>query len=148
MKKIDVTTPNCRPRFEEWIKTRGGVLSWPCIDLSNPGAGMIFTPATTPEGEESKLHKPHWNRGAPTLHTSLDDFRFCTGMREVQRFHVALRMGAQGMKVKLTDGSTRKLEKACEKAGPDSRYHFDYDTQEAVIELPTWEDDHVDQAAS
>jgi hypothetical protein len=47
-------------------------------------------------------------------------------------------MGAQGMTMKLTDASTKRLRRAVEKwqaiaADGDAWYKFDYETQEAVI---------------
>ena len=53
--------------------------------------------------------------------------------REVRRFQVAVRRGAQGLQYKLTDASSKRLRKAMEKAGDGARYVFDYETQEAVI---------------
>jgi hypothetical protein len=60
--------------------------------------------------------------------------------KEVKRFHIAIRRGAQGFSFKLTDTSSERVRKACAKAArdynTDSWYVFDYDTQEAVILVP------------
>ena len=53
--------------------------------------------------------------------------------REVQRFHIALRRSGNGLTIKLTDGSARKVRNAVEKAGKGSFYEFDYETKEAII---------------
>lgn len=58
------------------------------------------------------------------------------GYHEVKRFHVAVRWGAQGFSLKLTDGATRNVRRALAKAGEGSTYTFDYDTQECVIYMP------------
>ena len=140
MPRIDVNAVGVRPQFEDWMRTRGGVLVWTNLSMSSPDAGHMFTPATTSTKEDGKLHKPHWSYGKPELHTSLEDFRFVKEMREVKRFHVGIRLGSQGMAYKLTDGATRRVRKECDKAGPESTYHFDYDTQECVVCLPVWEE--------
>ena len=137
-KKIEVLTPGVRAKFEDWIKTRGGVAVWKNADLSNCGAGDVFTPAKTAMG--AVYDKPHWSWALDRVVTELTEFRFVREMREVKRFHVALRMGSQGLKVKCTDASSARIRKACDKAGPDNTYRFDYETQEAVIEVPVWED--------
>lgn len=134
---IKVYAPESRPTFEKWISERGGVLVWPNENLSNPDAGDVFTPARDSNGNSNANNKPRWDRGEPTLVTDIADFKFAT-MREVKRFRVGLRMGAQGMMVKLTDAATARVRKACADAGPESCYRFDYDTQEAVIEVPEW----------
>ena len=131
---IEVTVPDCRERFTLWIKTRKGVQVWRNQDPSNPGAGQMFTPADrTEEGP------PHWAFRKAEVIKDLGRFRFIKEMKELKRFRVALRRGAQGLKIKLTDASSRKVRAACDKV-KDSRYWFDYETQEAVIEIPVWEE--------
>jgi hypothetical protein len=56
--------------------------------------------------------------------------------REVKRFRVGLRRGAQGMSIKVTDAGTRRIREAVTKAGDGAHYVFDYETQEAVILAP------------
>ena len=140
---ITVYVPGVRPMFEKWIRDRGGVLVWPNINMSNPGGGDMFTPAKTLAGEPCP--KPHWSRGEPELATDIRVFRFVKEMKEVKRFRVAIRMGSQGMSLKVTDASTRKIRKYCDQY-KDSSYRFDYDTQECVIEVPTYEEE-TDNAA-
>ncbi len=129
-----------RPKFEEWLKDRGGVAVWENLDLSNPGAGLMFTPANDKDGKPSG--KPHWSVGLLEVCKSLEDFKFIKEMKEVRRFRVAIRRGSQGLSLKLTDASTDKLHKALDKVkdetGQEACYRFDYDTQEAVIEAPVW----------
>lgn len=55
---------------------------------------------------------------------------------EVKRFHIGLRMGSQGLIVKVTDGGTRRIRHEVAKAGDGAYYTFDYGTQEAVIMRP------------
>jgi hypothetical protein len=143
-KPIEVTVPGVRAKFEDWIKTRGGILVWENVNLSNPGAGPMFTPVRDAEGKTNcKNSPPHWTHRYHETCTDIKDFKFVKEMCEVNRFRVAVRMGSQGLMVKLTDASTKKLHKALDKAkektGQDASYRFDYDTQEAVIEVPLWE---------
>ena len=145
--KIEVTTPDCRERFEKWIAERGGVRIWDNANMSDPGAGHMFTPAKTektPECEPEDYPKPHWSRVEGELVTDINRFKFVLKMHEVKRFHVATRMGDQGMSIKVTDGGTRQIHKACAKAtetyGRPASYEFDYDDEEnAVILVPIWE---------
>jgi hypothetical protein len=143
-KPIEVTVPGVRAKFEDWIKTRGGILVWENVNLSNPGAGPMFTPVRDAEGKTNcKNSPPHWTHRYHETCTKIKDFKFVKEMCEVNRFRVAVRMRSQGLMVKLTDASTKKLHKALDKAkektGQDASYRFDYDTQEAVIEVPLWE---------
>lgn len=143
-KPIEVTVPGVRAKFEDWIKTRGGILVWENVNLSNPGAGAMFTPVRDAEGKTNcKNSPPHWTHRYHETCTKIKDFKFVKEMCEVNRFRVAVRMGSQGLMVKLTDASTKKLHKALDKAkektGQDASYRFDYSTQEAIIEVPLWE---------
>ena len=143
-KPIEVTVPGVRAKFEDWIKTRGGILVWENVNLSDPGAGPMFTPVRDAEGKTNcKNSPPHWTHRYHETCTKIKDFKFVKEMVEVNRFRVAVRMGTQGLMVKLTDASTKKLNKALDKAkektGQDASYRFDYSTQEAVIEVPLWE---------
>ena len=57
--------------------------------------------------------------------------------KEVKRFHVAVRLGSQGMSYKVTDGGTRRIRAEVEKAGDGAYYTFDYDDyKNAAIMAP------------
>jgi len=160
MKKIDVMVPGSRGKFELWIKERGGVQVWHNLNLSNPGAGNQFTPATmviTKDelkdypglgiGSPVMYPKPHWSVGAGEVVTDIARFRFVKSFKELKRIRVALRRGAQGLIFKLTDGSQRKVDRALDKAREkygEAYYRkdgglFDYE-RFIVIEVPEWED--------
>lgn len=140
--RLEVTVPGVKEKFTEWISKRGGVTVWRNVDLSRAGAGNQFTPAKTVEGQDYPA--PHWSVARQEVITDLGRFRFVREMREVKRFRVAVRMGAQGLALKCTDASTRKIRAACSRAqeqyGVAPCYHFAYETQEAVIEVPVFED--------
>jgi hypothetical protein len=143
-KPYEVHVPGARAKFEDWIANRGGILVWENVDLSNPGAGNMFTPVRDAEGKPNDTNQPpNWTHRYKETCTKIKDFRFVKEMKEVKRFRVAVRMGTQGLMIKLTDGSTKKLHKALDKVkeetGQDAMYRFDYSTQEAVIEVPVWE---------
>jgi ribosomal protein S6 len=125
-----------------WIRHWGGVAVWKKIDLSHAGEQML-TPALT--GKEPTA-KPHWSvANTPRVITDAKQVLVAKD-KEVRRFHVAVRMGGQGLSLKVTDGGTRRIRAAVAKAGEGAYYTFDYDTQEAVIwvceqtvSLPKWE---------
>ena len=134
------TCPEEAARMLDWIRNRGGLAIWDSCNLSDPGKTWT-TPATTQEGKPASVAgKPHWSCGSviATI-TDIADVSVVTP-KEVKRFHIAVRMGSQGFTVKLTDGSTRRVRAAREKAardtGKDAWYEFDYSSQEAVIFVP------------
>jgi hypothetical protein len=143
---IQIGVPGVRNKFEDWIKNRGGVQVWENVDLSNLNAGDMFTPAlkTVQIPEENgginaiPYPQPHWRVQRGEVITDITRFRFVKSWKEVKRFHVGVRMGDSGLRVKVTDGGTRKIRAACDKY-PGSSYRFDYEFQEAVIEVPEFE---------
>ena len=141
-KPYEVFVPGVRETFEDWIANRGGVAVWENRNLSNPGAGLSYTPALSEAGNPSI--PPHWSRCLLEVCKSIKDFRFVSAFKEVRRLPVSLRWGSQGFMLKLTDASTKKLRRALDKVGEETGqeacYRFDYDTQEAVIEVPVWSD--------
>jgi hypothetical protein len=130
-----VARHECMPwnaaKFLDWIKSRGGIAIWKSIDLSDPGKSWS-TPALSEDGAPTT--KPTWQaESTPSrIITSADDVDVLVPS-EVKRFRVALRMGAQGLKVKCTDASSAQIRSAVEKAGKGAWYEFDYERQEAVI---------------
>lgn len=141
LERIEVTTPNAKEKFADWIANRGGVVIWRNVNLSNRDAGLMFAPLRDAAGQENG--KPHWSRERGELVTDISRFRFVRELREVKRIKIAVRMGAQGLCLKLTDGSTNRLRKACAKIaeqnnGTEPTYHFEED--QAVISLPVFED--------
>ena len=124
-------------KFRQWIASRGGVAVWESVDLSDPLKSWS-TPAKTPGGEDTpKPIRKAADRPARII-TREEDI-IVDVPKEVKRFHVAVRMGSQGMSLKLTDGSSRKVRAAVAKAKEaygDAWYEFDYDMQEAVIYAP------------
>ena len=139
-------------KFSQWIKERGGIAQWDAIDFSDDSC---FTPACTDVSRNVSTPKPHWKY--PNIPQSIitdSSMVILYTQKEVKRFHIAVRIGAQGFRVKCTDASTRKIHAALEKFGKDSWYEFDYSTQEAVFYLPDssitlkqWEEQHDQKAA-
>lgn len=126
--------PAYASRFAEWLDKRGGLAIWESADLSDP-TWSCTTPRLQEDG--TPYTKPHWKAQSEPARiiTEWDDVEVTTG-KEVKRFHVALRRGSQGLTIKLTDGSSRRLRSALAKAGEDAWYEFDYEMQEAVIYVP------------
>lgn len=116
-----------------WLKERGGLAVWGCLDLSDPGKTWT-TPLRNADGTPKR--KPHWaaTEEPVMVVTKPEELAFSVDV-EAARFHVAVRRGG-GLNMELTDASSRKVRKAVEKAGDGAFHVFDYDTQEAVIMAP------------
>jgi hypothetical protein len=127
-------SPENAAKFKEWIASRGGVAVWRSADLSDPALSMS-SPALDREGNPTP--KPHWKlENMPhRVITDPNDIDVITG-KEVKRFHIGVRMGSQGMSLKVTEGSTRRIRAAVDKAGDGAWYELDHSTQEAVIYVP------------
>jgi len=119
--------------MREWLTNRGGLAIWECLDLSDAGKTWT-TPALSKDGKPTGA--PHWAAGKVIATITDIDKVVVTTPKEVRRFHVAVRMGANGLKIKLTDASGRKVRAACEKAGAEAWHEFDYDNQDAIIFVP------------
>ena len=123
-------------KFVDWLRNRGGLAIWDSLDLSNPSLSFT-TPVNGDDGKPRR--KPRWDvEDTPSrIITDIDEVEVTT-YKEVKRFHVATRVGDQGLKVKVTDGGTRRINKEVEKAGEDAFYVFDYgDYDNAVIMVPS-----------
>lgn len=150
--------PQNAPKFLDWIRNRGGVAHFSSIDLSDldkswsapflskddcpncSGTGHIGdAPCGAPlcVGGKVRTNKPHWKsaNNPDKVYTNTDDI-LVTIDKEVKRFHIAVRRGGNGLSLKVTDASTRKIREAVAKAGEGAYYEFDYATQEAVILKP------------
>ncbi len=117
--------------MDTWMKEHGGIAVWKSINLANPDTSW-----TTPLGGE----KPNWQAANEPDRTITDPALVGVAtLKEVKRLHMALRMGSQGLSLKLTDGSNRRLNAALaaayEKYGK-ATYVFDHGTQDAVILVP------------
>ena len=131
--KHNCTVENA-PRLADWIQNRGGVAVWRSVNLSNPGASWS-TPLLTEDGKPCS--KPTWQAGAEPEQVITDPSDIeVTVDREVKRFRVGIRPGSQGLSLKVTDGGSRRIRAAIEKAGEGAYHNFDYDTQEAIIMAP------------
>lgn len=117
-----------------WLQTRGGIAIWDSINLSNPG-GSWTTPATDQAGNPAL--KPTWQVGN-------EPSRIITDPADVEvvvphlwkRFHVGVRVGRQGLSLKVTEGGTRRIRAALHKAGEGAWHEFDYEAQDALIYIP------------
>lgn len=138
--RIEICVLGCKEKFKTWIDSRGGVKVWRNINLSNPDAGNQFTPALT--GDLQSYPKPHWSVEFQELVTDLGRFKFVKEIKEIKRVRIAVRQSSNGLMLKLTDASSRKVRKACEKVkeqyGTAGMYRFEFN--EAIIEVPVFED--------
>lgn len=129
-----IVNPENAKKFYEWITTRGGLAIWDSIDLSDPNFS-ITTPVLDKDGNPTV--KPHWKLGEkPARIITNAEEVVVRKYVEVKRFHVGIRVGSQGMTLKVTDGGSRRIRTAVSKAGEGAYHVFDYETQEAVIMKP------------
>lgn len=140
MKPHEVTEQNA-PKFLDWLENRGGILVWKSHDLGSANLS-VSTPATQPcrncqgRGEfpdhiecvvckgSKVMHydSPGWKYPTPSRHvTSIDDVVVIT-TKVVQSFVVKLKI--QGMRIVLTNGSTKRVESALKRHGDKSSYRF------------------------
>lgn len=142
-KRITVHAEGAKAAFAKWIAERGGVQVWVNVNLSNPGAGEKFTPLRTEQGQT--YDAPHWSVTRGELVTDITRFRFVKEQIEFKRVKIAVRVGRQGISLKLTDASTKRVYTACDKAkekyGRGATFVFDDDT--AIIQIPVYDDESV-----
>ena len=121
----------------DWLNTRGGLAIWRSVNLSNPGASWT-TPVNDSKG--NKVSKPSWQAESTPSRIIVDPAEVeVVTAKELKRFRVGIRQSGNGLSLKVTDGGTRRINKAInsamEKFG-NAWYEFDYMTQEAVIMVP------------
>src|SRR5688572_2592652 len=120
-----------------WLLTRGGIFIWNSIDLSDLGKSWS-TPAKQEDGKPGE--RPIWKADyQPARHITQHEDVVVETPKEVKRFRVAIRPGAQGLSLKVTDAGSKRIRteitKASEKYGTEAWHVFDYETQEAVIRV-------------
>lgn len=107
-------------------QAHGGLTYWTSVDLSDLSRAWLT-------GKDEP--KPSWKAGDPQPVT-LEQVQVLGPEEQYKRFHVAVRPGAQGLSLKLTDASSERVRRDTERArngGYIAWHRFDYDTQEAVI---------------
>ena len=118
----------------KWFQERGGIAVWKSVDMSNAGRSWT-TPMRDAEGNPTP--RQDWRmEQAPSLVITDPAEVMVDVPKEVKRFRVAIKAGSQGMLLKCSDASSRRIRRECEKAREDAWYEFDYATQEAVIFWP------------
>ena len=133
MDKHIVASDNAQ-QIWQWLQTRGGLAIWPSINLSNFDKSWT-TPLNNADGTPKT--KPTWEADSKPSRVITDPAEVVVAVdEEVKRFRIGVRMGSQGMTLKVTDGGTRRIRAAVAKAGEHAHYRFDYETQEAVILKP------------
>ena len=118
------------------IRTRGGIAIWNCHDLSDPGKTWTC-PVNDNQGNPKT--KPHWAAGEIIRTITNPDEVEVVSPKIVRKFHIGLRMGAQGFKIKLTDASSRRVRNAVAKAQEkygEAWHEFDYEARDALILVP------------
>jgi len=120
-------------KIRSWIATRGGVAVWNSCNLSN--MRELFCPVLDETGHPNG--KPAWDMpDKPTTIITDESGIEVSYAKEVRRFHIAVRRGAQGFMLKCTSASSARIEREVRNAGPGAYYQFDHDSQDAVIFAP------------
>ena len=118
----------------QWFQQRGGIAVWKSVEMSNAGRSWT-TPLTDAEGKP--MPRQDWRMEQTPSLTITDPAEVVVDVpKEVKRFRVSIKSGAQGLLLKCSDASSRRIRKECERVGEESWYEFDYETQEAVIFVP------------
>ncbi len=118
----------------KWFQERGGIAIWKSVDMSNPGRSWT-TPLRDAEGNPTA--RQDWRMEQTPSLIITDPAEVVVDVpKEVKRFRVAVRAGSQGLTLKCSDASSRRIRRECAKAGQESWHEFDYARQEAVIFVP------------
>lgn len=136
---IEILMLGVKPKFIDWISTRGGVQVWTNQEIG-ADRGNMFTPHKSPEGEV--YDKPHWAYAAGELVTDITRFRFVKEMKEVKRLKITLDRRMNGSKVMLTSGSSRKVRAELDKLKEEHKVEpvYEFDGNEAVFSIPVFEE--------
>lgn len=109
------------PKIKQWIEA-GACYVWSSLDLGNLGRQWI-----TPVNQ-----RPHWAASLmPKVITDLAE----VGVQSVElfkRFHIGVQRGP-GLSWEVTDGGSRRIRAAEDKAGDGSYHTFDYEAQDVLI---------------
>lgn len=120
--KHRVLADNAR-QIWQWFQERGGIAVWKSLDMSSPGRSWT-TPLRDAEG--NPMPRQDWRMEETPSLTITDPAEVTVDVpKEVKRFRVAVKMGAQGLLLKCSDASSRRIRRECAKAGEDSWYEFD-----------------------
>lgn len=106
--KIEISKADA-PRIADWLANRGGVAIWESLDLSDAGA-RTFTPALTIDGIDTP--RPSWRYADKPVEIVTQASDIGVYQEKLYKaFPVSLRRSSNGMMLKLTDNSQRKLDK-------------------------------------
>lgn len=99
--KIEISKADA-PRIADWLANRGGVAIWQSLDLSRAGE-RVFAPADAP--------RPSWRYADKPVEivTQAGDIGVYTETL-FKAFPVSLRRSSNGLTLKLTDNSQRKVD--------------------------------------
>jgi hypothetical protein len=115
--------PDHAKKIAEWLAHRGGVLIWHSAKIGS--VQTLTTPALLVDGTPD-TKPPHWSMKENPEHVTDIGQVFVVEPKEVKRFHVAVRMGGQGLCIKVTDEGSNRIRKELAKAGDNAWYEFDY----------------------
>ncbi len=119
MEKLRIK-PEVVDRARAWLVGRGGIAVWKSIWLSDPGL-LVLTPALT-DGKPTP--KPSWQLGDEAEVITDGSGVGVVIPKEVRRFRIHVRMGSNGLLIKLTDHSSELVRKMLAKYGEDAWHEF------------------------
>jgi hypothetical protein len=95
--------------MRDWIATRGGIAKWQSADLSRPGDSCL-TPALAADGTPTT--KPSWHYSNAPAVIVTDPAQVGIYAEELYKaVPVALRRSSNGLSLKITDASQRKVDR-------------------------------------
>lgn len=95
--------------IRRWLSKHGGVAVWKSIDLSRPGEECLMPYA---DEQGVKYAKPHWRYSDDPIVVTDESNVSVYRERFYKQIPVALRRGSQGLSLKVTDASMRKVNRA------------------------------------
>ncbi len=109
-------------KVSRWVRHCGGVAVWASQDLGDPGRTWL-TPAKRTDGPPSP--RPHWSAAdAPERVVTSMDVIEVVERREANRLRIAVRRG-DGLRLDLTDASSRRLRNAAAEYGEGATHAFE-----------------------
>jgi hypothetical protein len=131
-------------RVSRWIEHCGGVAVWESGDLGQPGRSWL-TPVSLTDG--SPAQRPHWSADTRPQRVIAEPGQVVVvERREAKRLRIAVRPG-YGLGFRLTDASSKRLERALAETGEGAIYTFEGSEAVVLAEtsrtlLPAWLEAH------
>jgi hypothetical protein len=107
-----VTSQGNAGKVWDWLQNRDGILVWKSASLSDPSASCT-TPFRDQEGKQ--IESAGWKYDKNPEHITSADEVGVDIVRVLEEVPIKVRMGSQGMSLKITDASKRKMDRLRDK---------------------------------